>query len=433
VVTVSPVTPDLADHRSPGIAPAAAILDQREDSPPVAPRDPPERALTALIAVPTLEAGAADAGVLDLVRILAAAGHRPVVASRGGRWADDVDAAGGINVMLDMPSRNPLVLLRNALALTRLVREYRCDLIHAHGRAPAWSAYLAARITGVPFLTTWYKGFREQNALKRLYNGVMTRGDRVIAVSDQLAELIHDRYATPFSRIAVIPASVDLTGYDPAAVTQARIEAVRRAWGVANGERIILVAGRMRPRKGHHVVVQAVSRLKTMGVKDFVCIFAAVDQDTRYAAELWDQVLAGEASDVIRITGSIADLPAAYAAATVVVSAAVQPEGVQRALLEAQAMARPVIVSEVAAGGDVVLAPPAVSDDRMTGLRFSTSDDSALASALIRLFSMPDSAHRAIGNRGRAWVLRHFNAQAAAELMLKLYSEVAGARKKPRK
>ena len=74
------------------------------------------------------------------------------------------------------------------------------------------------------------------------------------------------------------------------------------------------------------------------------------------------------------------------------VSAATQPEGLQRTILEAQAMARPVVVSDLGAGPDVVLAPPAVPEDRMTGLRFSAGDDAALAAALIRLFSMPDAA-----------------------------------------
>ncbi len=125
-------------------------------------------------------------------------------------------------------------------------------------------------------------------------------------------------------------------------------------------------------------------------MKDFVCVFAAEDQSTRYAGELWDQVLSTDTSDVIRMTSAITDLPAAYAAATVVVSAAVQPEGLQRALLEAQAMARPVIVSDLAAGPDVVLSPPAVAEDRMTGMRFSAGDDAALAAALIQLFSLPE-------------------------------------------
>src|SRR5207244_1685968 len=115
-------------------------------------------------------------GTLDLVRILATAGHRPIVVSRGGRLQPLVTAAGGEFIHAHADSQNPVVMLRNALMFARLVRTRGCDVIHAHGRAPAWSAYLAARLTGVPFLTTWYKGFREQNPLKRLYNGVMARG-----------------------------------------------------------------------------------------------------------------------------------------------------------------------------------------------------------------------------------------------------------------
>ncbi len=388
----------------------------------------PSHALTALIVVPTLHAGAADNGALDLVRILASAGHKPIVASCGGRLVDDVIAAGGECVQIDMASRNPAVMLRNGWALRRIVRERGCAVVHAHGRAPAWSAYFAARMTGVPFLTTWHKGFREQNPFKRLYNGIMARGDRVIAVSEQIAQLIHDRYGTPWSRIAVVPASVDFQRFDPAAVSRARIEAMRNAWGVGRSDRVILVVGRMLRRKGHHVVVDTVRRLKVMGAKDIVCIFASVDQGTRYAAELWDQVLATGTADVIRMTGPMDDVPAGYAAASVVVSAAVQPEGMQRGLIEAQAMARPVIVSELGAGPDVVLAPPAVPHDQMTGMRFPTGDSSALAAALMRLFSMPPATQHAIGARGRAWVLGHFTAPAAAELTLKLYAEVAARR-----
>jgi glycosyltransferase involved in cell wall biosynthesis len=426
VVTTPSAAPLFADRRSSETVSA----DESTNSPPVAPLDvPPGPALTVLILVPTLEAGAADAGAVQLVRILARAGHMPIVASRGGRLADEVAAAGGACVTLDAASRNPLTMLRNAIALIRIIRERRCDLVHAHGRAPAWSGCLAARITGRPFVTTWYKGFREQNALKRLYNGVMAYGDRVIAVSDQLAELIHDRYGTPWDRIAVVPSSIDLARFDPATVSHERVKAVRRDWGVSESDRVVLVIGRMLRRKGHHVAVRAAGRLKAMGLKDFVCVFAAEDKGTRYAAEVWDQVQASGTNDVIRMAGPIGDLPAAYLAAEVAVSAAVQPEGVQRALLEAQAMARPVIVSDAGAGRDVVLAPPAVTEDRMTGIRFSTGDDAALAAALIRLFSMTDSARRAIGLRGRSWMIGHFSQEAASELTLKLYADLAGRRR----
>ncbi len=91
---------------------------------------------------------------------------------------------------------------------------------------------------------------------------------------------------------------------------------------------------------------------------------------------------------MVRLIGPVDDLPASYAVASVVVSAAVQQEGLQRAILEGQAMERPVIASDLGAGPDVVLAPPAVSEERMTGLRFSAGDDAALAAGLVRLFAM---------------------------------------------
>ena len=131
---------------------------------------------------------------------------------------------------------------------------------------------------------------------------------------------------------------------------------MRRVWGISRDTKVILITGRILRRKGHHVVVRAIQRLKKMGLKDFLCVFVGEDHGrTHYTGELWDLVLATGTMDVIRMAAPVTDMPAAYAAACVVVSAAVQPEGVQRAIVEAQAMARPVIVSDLAAGPDVVL------------------------------------------------------------------------------
>lgn len=386
--------------------------------------------LTILVVVPTLESGAAEIGALELVRNLTAAGARAIVLSSGGRLEHEVAAAGGEFVRADVASKNPFVMMRNAATMTRLVRQHRCDAIHAHGRAPAWSAYAAAKLSGIPFVTSWYKGFREQNVFKRLYNGVMARGDRVVAASDQIAELIHERYGVAWDRIAVVPASIDIRRFDPAAVSPERMENIRRRFGVTAEDKVILVAGRMLRRKGHHIVVRAAHRLKEMGCKDFVCVFVGEDQErSRYAGELWDQVLASGTADVVRLIGPVDDMPAAYLAATVVVSASIQEEGVQHTLLEAQAMERPVIVSDLGAGPDVVLAPPSVPEDRMTGLRFSAGDDQALAATLIRLFAMPGAWRKAIGQRGREWVAGHFNAPTVTEMTLRLYAQIAQTRK----
>jgi len=164
-----------------------------------------------------------------------------------------------------------------------------------------------------------------------------------------------------------------------------------------------------------------------MGFKDFLVVFVGEDRGhTHYTGELWDLVLATHTMDVVRMAAPVSDMPAAYAAAAVVVSAAVQPEGFQRAIVEAQAMARPVIVSDLAAGSDVVLTAPAVPDGRVTGLRFAAGDDAALTGALVRLFSIPEPNRRAIGARGQAWVRDHFEPASLTAQTLQLYDEVAG-------
>jgi len=397
-----------------------------------ATRAPANQPLGILIVVPTLDVGAADAGAVELTRILGAAGHRVTVVSRAGRMVADVNAAGGEFIPLDVSSNNPITMLRNAAALMRLARERKCCAIHALGRSGAWSALIAARLSRIAFITSWYKGFRDQNLFKHFYNGVMARGDRVVAVSEQIAQLINDRYGTPWQRIAVVPTGIALDQFDPAGVAPERVEALRRAWGVRRDTKVILITGRIVRRKGHHVVVKAVRRLKDMGLKDFLCVFVGEDRGrTHYTGELWDLVLSTGTMDVIRMAAPISDMPAAYAASAVVVSAAVQPEGLQRAILEGQAMARPVIVSDLAAGPDVVLAAPAVPEGRATGLRFHTGDDAALAAALLRLFSLSDQARSAMGRRGREWVLDHFSAADVTEQTLRLYHEVAGRAQAP--
>lgn len=388
--------------------------------------------ITVLVIVPTLDGGASDAGAVELVRILAAAGHSTVLVSRAGRLAADVTTAGGEFVPLDVSSNNPVVILRNAIILSRLARERRCQVLHAFGRAGAWSGLIAARVNGIRFVTSWHKGFREQNLFKRLYNGIMARGDRVIASSEQIAQLINDRYGTPWDRITVVPCSIDLERFNPEIVTRERTEAIRTAWGVHRDTKVILISGRILRRKGHHVVVRAAKRLKEMGLKDFLCVFVGEDRGrTRYTGELWDLVLTTGTMDVVRMASPVPDMPAAYAAASVVVSAAIQPEGVQRAILEAQAMARPIVVSDLGAGPDVVLTAPAVPESRIAGLRFQAGDDAALAAALLRLFSIPEPNRATIGRRGREWVLGHFNSATVTEQTLRLYGEIAASAKTP--
>lgn len=383
--------------------------------------------LTILIAVPTLESGAADNGALDLVKLLHAAGHRPIVVSQGGRLVGQVIAHGGEFVAMNVASKNPLVMMMCARKLTSLVRQRKCDIVHALGRAPGWSAFVAARINRRPFVTSWYKGFREQNIFKRFYNGVMARGDRVVAASEDIADLIRERYRTPQARLSVLPSSFDVTQFDPTSVSAERVAKIRHAWGVSKDCRVILAPGRMVRRKGHHLIVQAAQRLKANGVKDFLIVFTGEDQGrTSYTGDLWDLIATTGTNDVIRLAGLTGDLPAAFAASSIAVFASTQAEGISRNILAAQAMGVPVVASDNSAGPDIVLAPPAIGEDRITGIRFSSHDTSALAAALGKFLGLSAEGRRAVGMRGREWIMSHHDAKAVAERTLGLYVDLAG-------
>ena len=258
--------------------------------------------MSVLIAVPTIEDGAAGRGAVEIADMLCAEGHRAIVVSGGGRLAQGLASGAAKMVRLDMASRNPAVIARNAFVLKDLILENRCTVVHALARGPAWSALLAARVTGTPFVTTWYNGFRDQNIFKRYYNGVMARGDRIVAASEQLAEAVAKRHPIRPERIVVIPSRVDVANFNPARVTSQRVNAARNEWGIEKDVRIILVVGRILRRKGHHVVVRAARRLKDMGLRDFAFVFVGEDDGhSGYSGELWDLVQATNTGDVIRI------------------------------------------------------------------------------------------------------------------------------------
>src|SRR4029077_3552540 len=129
-----------------------------------------------------------------------------------------------------------------------------------------------------------------------------------LAVSEQIAQLINDRYGIPWERISVVPCSIDFDRFNPANVVQERVEAMRRAWGVKRDTKVILITGRILRRKGHHVVVKAVRRLKDMGQKDFLRAFVVEHRGrTRYTGELWDLVLTTGTMDVIRMAAPVSD------------------------------------------------------------------------------------------------------------------------------
>lgn len=392
---------------------------------PASPRA--DKRLTVLQIIPAMRSGGAELGCLQVAEALVEAGHRALVISEGGRMVDDLARVGAEHITASMATKNPWRMRANARLLAGLIRREKIDLLHARSRAPAWSAWAAAGQVGVPFLTTYHSGYSERNALKRLYNSVMVKGARVIAVSDWIADLIASRYGTPRSRIAVIHRVVDTERFDAVRVSEDRKAALRQAWGLSGDAPVILLTGRVTRRKGHDVLARAAARLKDE--VPFICICAGDDQaGTSYRAEMDRLIATLGLGDGFRFVGHVDDMPAAYALASVSVSAATAPEGFQRAMLESQAMGVPVAVSDEGPGVEVVRAPPRVREKEATGYNFGSGDAAALARALRALLTMPDAERRAMGRRGRDWVRGTYSRETLTRATLALYQDVVRER-----
>jgi glycosyltransferase involved in cell wall biosynthesis len=389
----------------------------------------PQRPTTILQIIPELDAGGAEQSVVEIVAALTKAGARALVAAEpGGRLAPDATAAGGEIIAFPAATKNPLRMLANAHALSRLAASQGVDLLHARSRAPAWSALLAARRAGVPFVTTYHGAYNEPNALKRRYNSVMAKGDVVIANSHYTAALIEARYHTEPERLAVIHRGVDATVFDRGHLDPDRIVALRRSWDVAPGQPIILHAARLTRWKGQSVLIDAVARLHSRGALRNAVLVLAGDSQGRetYVAELKAQVRNLGLGIHLRFAGHVRDMPAAFAAAAVTVVASTEPEAFGRTAIEAAAVGCPVIATNIGAPAETVLAHPAARHDETTGWLVPPADVEALAAALAEALTLQPHERAVIGVNARAHVLAAFTTRAMQRSTLTVYDRLLG-------
>lgn len=366
--------------------------------------------------VPALDAGGVERTTIDIAQALSRDGYAPLVASAGGRLEPQLIAAGGELIRLPMASKAPHTILANAWRLRDIIRTRNVKLVHARSRAPAWSALLAARMTGVPFVTTYAGIYNASGAAKRFYNSVMVRADAVIANSQWTARHIGSEYRIKPSRLVVIHRGVDLSEFDPAGVAPDRIAASRKAWNAKEGETVILLPGRLTRWKGQTVFLDALAQMKRDGRLANVRAVIAGDAQGRgeYEAELRRRAGAGGLGDSIVFAGHIRDMPAAYLAADIVVSASTDPEAFGRVAAEAGAMAKSVIASDHGGARETVL-------DGVSGILTRPGDSAALAEVMARLIAAGPAARSNMGAKGRAHVAQNFTRVRMCADTLALY------------
>ena len=380
---------------------------------------PPIPAGVAILQVlPALNTGGVERGTLEMATAIAKAGGVSLVASAGGRLVGAIEAAGGHHITLPLATKSPIAIWRNAARLTEIAASERIALIHARSRAPAWSAWLAARRAATRFVTTYHGAYAENFPGKRAYNSVMARGERVIAISDFIAARILDRYPIEPWRLRVIPRGVDPGIFDPRIFDQAphaaRRKALAEAWAIGEGRPVILLPGRLSPWKGHAVAIAALARLAS---PDPVLVFAGGDPASRLARALGREAERRGLSARVRFAGDCADMPAAYALADIVVNPSTRPEAFGRTVIEAQAMARPVIAADHGGAAETIR-------EGETGWRVPPNDAAALAAALARVLALTPEERAAHGARAREAVLARYTTAAMQAATLAVYAEL---------
>ncbi len=385
---------------------------------------------TILQIIPELETGGAELSTVEIAGAIVAAGGRALVLSEGGRLAPKISAAGGEFIPFPAATKNPAHILWNARAIAKFIEREGVDLVHARSRAPAWSALIAARRTGRPFVTTYHGAYNENGRIKNTYNSVMARGDIVIANSGYTAGLIKSRYQTPDDRVRVIYRGVDGAVFDPARIADAGVVALRKAWNVQAHQKVVLQAARLTAWKGHSVVIAAAKLLKEAGrLGDAVIVLAGDSQgrDT-YRTKLEAEIAAAGLGDHIRLPGHVENMPAAYRVAHVAVIASIEPEAFGRTATEAQVVGCPVIATNIGAPPETVRATPVVAADARTGWLVPPGVPKALAAALGEALALTPEERSAIGQRARAHVLSAFTLDAMRAQTLAVYDSLLNSR-----
>jgi glycosyltransferase involved in cell wall biosynthesis len=364
--------------------------------------------------LPGLASGGAERGTVELAAALVEAGWTSYVASGGGPMERDLVKAGATHLNLPLASKNPLIMRRNSVALVTLIRQLGVDVVHARSRAPAWSAWRAARATARPFVTTFHNAYGARTALKRRYNSVMARGDRVIAISDFVADHVANVYGVGRDRLRTVPRGADLGIFDPNRVGAQRVVDLAHQWRLPDGVPVVMLPGRLTRWKGGLDFIAAVAKLAR---RDICCVFVGPEHHRGFRLEVEDAIQEHGLIGLFRIVEECRDMPAAYMLADVVVSASSDPEGFGRIIVEAQAMGRPVVATDHGGARETIV--PGV-----TGWLVPPREPVALAVAIGEALGLKPDERQRLAHRAMAHIAAEFTREMMCARTIAVYEEL---------
>lgn len=364
--------------------------------------------------LPSLVTGGVERGTIEMVAALKEAGWTPIVASSGGPMAKEVARLGGKHITLPLESKNPWVMWKNVEKLAQIIDAYDVKIVHARSRAPAWSAWHAAHRTGQHFITTFHNAYGHETALKRFYNSVMAKGERVIAISAFVAEHAEKTYKIAKDKIRMIPRGVNIERFDRSKIEKERADILRQSWKIKPDLPVIIMPGRLTRWKGQPVFIEAIAKLKRT---DMTCVIVGSGGDAGYRNELIAAIQQNGLQDTVHVVDECRDMAAAFSLADIMVSASTRPEGFGRVIVEAQAMGCFVVATEHGGAEETI-------KHGETGWLVPPGNADKLTEALQTILAMPVDERKKIGKKAIAAVHADFTTAMMTERTIAVYEEV---------
>ena len=374
--------------------------------------------LKILQVIPKLGYGGAETGCYDIAHYLYENDCKSYIITSGGKLIKFVNKKKVKLIRLPVQSKNPIIMLLNALIISLIILFFNINVVHARSRAPAWSCLLATKITRRKFVTTFHGTYNFKNKLKKFYNSVMVRSNLIIAGSNFIFSHIKEKYSDYLSsdkKLLVIFRGINTDYFDSSTTLETDEDNLFKSWKIQAGKKIILFPGRLTTWKGQEMFLEALNKVNIhLGHEAFTAVILGSDQGRNlYKKKLIRLVEQYRLTNQVIFIENCNHMPLAYKISDFVVSASIEPEAFGRISVEAQSMQKPILASNLGGSKETII-------DNKTGLLFETGNSEEMSKKIIELLNLDESTVKQMGIEGRKNVKNKFNVE---KMCFSTYSE----------
>ena len=374
--------------------------------------------LKVLQVIPKLGYGGAETGCYDIAHYLPENGCKSFIVTSGGELLKFVDKNKVKVFRLPVQSKNPILILINAIILTFIILFNNISIVHARSRAPAWSCLIASKITSRKFVTTFHGTYNFKSNLKKLYNSVMVRSDLIIAGSNFIFSHIKENYSNYLNqkkKLLVVFRGINVDYFDPTTKLETEEKKLLKQWEIEKDKKIILLPGRLTTWKGQEVFIEAINLVNIeLGYEAFYAVILGSDQGRDlYKKKLIRLSEQYRLTKQLRFINHCKDMALAYKVSDIIVSASIEPEAFGRVSVEAQSMEKPIIASNIGGSNETVV-------DEKTGYLFKAGDAKSLSHKILKTLTIDETQLKLIGTEGRKNIVQKFNVE---KMCFSTYSE----------